>query len=79
MMKNNFINKRVKHKCEDPNCSLTGKVLSVKRMPDITRKGGRFHILWALVEWDGQGNIPKGYRQYVPLKNVEIIQEKEAD
>lgn len=73
-MVNKFINKRVRHKCEDPNCPIMGKILGVKKRLDISR--GKVHILWALVEWEGYGNIPEGYKQYVPLKNVEIIQEK---
>jgi len=78
-LKTKFINKRVRHKCEDPNCPITGRVISVKRMLDVTRKGRKIHILWALVECDAHGNIPEGYRQYVPLKRIKIIEEKETD
>lgn len=70
-----LINKRVRHACENPNCPLTGKIIKVKRMPDVT-KSGRMHILWVLVKWDEKGNIPPDYQQYIPLKRVKIIAEK---
>lgn len=76
-MKKDLINKRVLHNCENPNCPLTGKIINVKKMPDVTRGSPRRgYMTWVLVQWDKYKNIPEGYRQYVPLKRVKIIEEE---
>lgn len=68
----NLIGKRVRHVCEDPNCPLKGKVLKVVYLPDIT-KSGEYFEWWAVVRWEPHGNLPKGYKQPVPINRVEMI------
>lgn len=65
--------KRVRHKCEYPDCPLKGTVTRVFHMPDRTLAGEKSDY-WAEVTWEGQGNLPHGYTQAVPLHKIQIIE-----
>lgn len=75
-----LIGKRVRHKCDDPNCPLVGTVVRVYDLRGIkvrTLSREMSSDKWVEVRWDAfhgeKSSIPEGYTQSVPIERVEVI------
>ena len=77
-----LVGKRVRHRCEDPDCPLRGTVLRSLLGPGLTKRG-RFALRWVAIEWDGVGEgpeaIPEGYRLAIPRSCVELEDPEATD
>jgi len=73
--KPDLIGKRVRHNCDDPNCTLRGTVVDV--VPDPAKVVRGEHAEWlAVVKFDPHETLPDDYTQPVSVKEVKVIEDE---
>ena len=71
--KPDLIGRRVRHNCEDPECTLRGVIRDIVPNPDKPLDGT---LEWfVVVRFDEREGLPAGGSQAFPLSEVRVIEE----
>ena len=73
--KPDLVGKRVKHNCDDPDCTLQGIVLDVVYSPGKSLSG-EDSDWWVVVKFDPHEGLPLDYTQPFPVSEVKVIEDE---
>lgn len=72
--KPDLVGKRVRHNCDDPECTLQGVVMDVIPNPDKPLDGESLE--WCVVvKFDAHKDLPPGISQAFPLSDIKVIED----
>ena len=73
--KPDLIGKRVRHNCQDPNCTLQGVILDI--VPDPDKPLNEAPLQWrAVVKFDPHKGLPKDYTDALPLSEIRVVDDE---